>query len=162
MAELAQLPQQDRFMLRGASCLDFGLGLPSMPCRCAGEWALWLGPDEWLLLAEQGCGGDLLARIDRAAEGRPYALVDVSHRQLGLMLSGEGAADILSGAVPLNLAEAAFPAGMCTRTLCEKAEIVLWRHSAYRWRLEVQRSFAPYIWALLGAIAAADGIAFSG
>ena len=38
-----------------------------------------------------------------------------------------------------------FPVGMCTRTLFGKAEIVLWRMRADAWRIEVWRSFAPYV-----------------
>ena len=40
---------------------------------------------------------------------------------------------------------AAFPVGMCTRTLFGKAEIVLWRTAPRPFRIEVWRSFAPYV-----------------
>ena len=38
---------------------------------------------------------------------------------------------------------------MCTRTVFGKAEIVLWRTAAETFRIEVARSFAPYVWACL-------------
>ena len=39
--------------------------------------------------------------------------------------------------------------GMCTRTLLAKAEIVLWRTGEEEFRIEVARSFAPYVVAFL-------------
>ncbi|HET6183348.1 MAG TPA: sarcosine oxidase subunit gamma family protein [Acetobacteraceae bacterium] len=159
MAELAAVPPTGRLVLRGMECLAFGLGLPAEPCRAEGDWALWLGPDEWLLL---GAVDALRRRVHDAALGRPFALVDVSHRQVGFVLRGADADALLNGAVPLDLSVAAFPPGMCTRTLFEKAEIVLWRQGAATWRIEVQRSFAPYVQSLLIAIARADCIALLG
>ena len=38
---------------------------------------------------------------------------------------------------------------MCTRTLLCKAEIVLWRIAAEVFRLDVPRSWLPYVWACL-------------
>jgi sarcosine oxidase subunit gamma len=38
---------------------------------------------------------------------------------------------------------------MCTRTLFAKAEIVLWRTRPDMFRIEVWRSFAPYVQGLL-------------
>jgi sarcosine oxidase, subunit gamma len=157
VTEVLELPPQDRFILRGVMCLEFGLGLPATPCRAAGEWALWLGPDEWLLLAEAGAGAALQTRIGEAAAGRAYALVDVSHREIALQVTGADAADILNGGVPLDLSEEAFPVGMCTRTVCDKAEILLWRRAVDSWRIEVAQSYAGYVQALLRAIAACEG-----
>ncbi len=148
MAELVDVPPVPRFIVRGNGG---ALGLPDEPCRSAGDWALWLGPDEWLLLDP----GERLAAADGCVS------VDVSHRQIGLELRGADAATLLNGAVALDLSEHAFPVGMCTRTLFEKAEIVLWRRGSETWRIEVARSYAPYVRTLLAATAAADGIALS-
>ena len=38
---------------------------------------------------------------------------------------------------------------MCTRTVFGKAEVMLWRTAADTFRIEVARSFAPYVWARL-------------
>jgi sarcosine oxidase, subunit gamma len=157
MAEVVALPPQDRFILRGAACPEFGLGLPAGPCRAAGDWALWLGPDEWLLLADRGTGATLRARIGEAAAGRVYALVDVSHREVAMQITGGDAANVLNGSVPLDLSEKAFPVGMCTRTVCGKAEIILWRRGVDSWRIYVARTYAGYVRGLLDAVAACDG-----
>lgn len=81
----------------------------------------------------------------------PHSLVDISHRQTGIAVSGT-AAGMLNAGCPLDLDLAAFPAGMCTRTLFMKAEIVLWRTDAERFHLEVWRSFAPYVWEMLTVV----------
>jgi len=100
--------------------------------------ALWLGPDEWLLLAPVSAAMDPIT--DDAA-----SVVDVGHRQVGLCVEGAGAADVLNAGCPLDLRLAAFGVGMCTRTILGKAEIVLWRQGPGRFHVEVARSFAAYV-----------------
>jgi len=107
--------------------------------------ALRLGPDEFLLLLPEG-----EAPVLDVAE--PYSLVDISHRQTGIVLEGPAAADMLNAGCPLDLDERAFPVGMATRTLFMKADIVLWRVAAQKFHIEVWRSFAPYVWSLLEVV----------
>ena len=49
----------------------------------------------------------------------------------------------------LDLDLAAYPVGMCSRTLFAKAEIVLWRTGENVFHIEVWRSFADYLWRYL-------------
>lgn len=145
---LRPAPDLARLALRGdASALGvaFSLALPTQPCRAAeanGRSALWLGPDEWLLLASPGT---LVPTISVPGA----AVVDVGHRQVGLILDGPSATDALAAGCPLDLHPTAFPVGMCTRTVFGKAEIVLWRQDTARFHVEVWRSFAAYVHALL-------------
>ena len=127
--------------------LAFGVALSDSPleARVAGERAaLWLGPDEWLLLA---AGEDvaLATSIEAGLGGEPGCVIDVSHRQVGIAVAGAGAALALNAGCPLDLAEAAFPVGMCTRTVLAKADVVLWRRAPDRFHVECWRSFAPYV-----------------
>ena len=55
----------------------------------------------------------------------------------------------LNAGCPLDLGLKAFPVGMATRTLFDKAEIVLWRRAQETFQVEVWRSFAPYLVAAL-------------
>jgi sarcosine oxidase subunit gamma len=71
--------------------------------------------------------------------------VDVSHRQISLLVHGPHSALLLASGCPLDLDTRAFPVGMCTRTMLAKAEVVLWRTAAEEFHLEVWRSFAPYV-----------------
>jgi len=154
-------PLAARWMLRGGPEVSltvggvFGAPPPLEPLRAAVEGAraaLWLGPDEWLLIAEDGAP-ELGGALEAALAGFPHALVDVSHRQCAIELSRPGAARLLNAGVPLDLDPEAFPVGMVARTLLLKAEITLWRREAERFRLEVARSFAPYVAAVLTASA---------
>ena len=92
-------------------------------------------------------------RLERALAGAPHALVDISHRQFALEISGPHASAILNGACPLDLDPSEFPIGMCTRTVFAKADIVLWRTRADAFHVEVWRSFAGYVSGLLAEIA---------
>jgi sarcosine oxidase subunit gamma len=155
--EIAKSRALDRLVLRGSG--PFVIELPMRPLRSAaieGGNALWLGPDEWLILAGEGDGAGIAARL--AAGMAPMSLVDVSHRDVGFDIAGGDAATLLNGAVPLDLTPGAFPPGMCTRTLCEKAEVVLWRRAAADWHIEVARSLAGYVCDLLAVISQAEGI----
>jgi len=107
--------------------------------------ALWLGPDEWLLLAPEAQGAELAERLAAALAGLPHSLVDVGHRQSGCELRGPQAATLLAAGCPLDLDASAFPVGMCTRTVLAKAEVVLWRTATEMFRLEVARSFVAYV-----------------
>ena len=87
--------------------------------------------------------------MQQAAEGKPNSLVDASHRQVGIEVSGRDAAAALNAGCPLDLDPAVFPMGTCTRTVLGKSEIVLWRTAPTTFHVEVWRSFAPYVWQLL-------------
>lgn len=148
------LPLATRLLLRAKSDVMSiavsALGLPFAETACravskSARSALWLGPDERLLLAPQGAFSEVFELLRAALAGRPHSLVDVSHRQCALEVSGPQAGLLLNCGCPLDFDPAAFPVGMCTRTVLGKAEIVLWRTAEHRFHLEVWRSFAPYV-----------------
>jgi sarcosine oxidase, subunit gamma len=150
--QLTDLPPCTRLILRGraaaveAATAPLSFALPVQPCRTvtAGDRsALWLGPDEWLILAASS--DTVAAGLAQAMRGLAHALVDVGHRQCAIELSGGTAADVLNAGCPLDLDAAAFPVGMCTRTVLAKSEIVLWRTAVGTFRIEIVRSFVPYI-----------------
>lgn len=151
---LHPLPPASRLVLRGspqvlAAAAD-ALGLPrsESPCRAVRNGdrvALWLGPDERLLLAPADAGQEIQGFLQRALAGMPHSLVEVSHAQVAFELGGPHAAVALNIGCPLDLDAAAFPVDMCTRTVFAKAQIVLWRRGPETFRVETARSFAPYV-----------------
>ncbi|HEX4153752.1 MAG TPA: sarcosine oxidase subunit gamma family protein [Steroidobacteraceae bacterium] len=182
MAELAQrrppavastgylkvLPPGGRWILhadaraRGLLAPVWGAGCSEEACRATVSGAratLWLGPDEYLLLdlgtdvSDHDAHASTAQSLEHALAGAPHALVDVSHRQFAVEVTGPHAAMILSAACPLDLDSRVFPVGMCTRTVLAKADIVLWRTAPATFHLEAWRSFAPYVSDLLGEIA---------
>jgi sarcosine oxidase, subunit gamma len=158
---LSEAPPAARFILRGGEAVRLACGMvfgAEPPSRLgsagegAGRAALWLGPDEWLLIADGGEAAAIGDTLESVLEGTAHSLVDVSHRQIGLIASGPAAARVLNAGCPLDLDPHAFPVGFATRSLFEKVEIVLWRRAETTFHVEVWRSFAPY---LVGSLAEA-------
>lgn len=159
---LRSLPASAKFVFRGnadaqaAAGQGLGLALPMIACRAAVSGtrvALWLGPDEFLLLVPENEGTAVAANLAAALGVLPHSLVDVSHRQVTLELGGPHAEWLLGAQCPLPLDLRDFPVGMCTRTVFAKAEVVLWRNASQTFRLEVARSFTQYVVDLLLEIA---------
>ncbi len=159
---LSEAPPAARFILRGAEAvrvacgMAFGADLPSQ-LGVASERdkraALWLGPDEWLLIADGADAAEIGAMLELVLDGTAHSLVDVSHRQIGLLASGPAAARVLNAGCPLDLDPRAFPVGFATRTLFDKVEIVLWRRAETSFHVEIWRSFAPHLAASLAEAA---------
>lgn len=130
--------------LSGALEID----LPRAPLSSAmkdGRYAFWLGPDEWLVINEYG--DDLMSRLQGIET--PFSAVDVSHRNVAVMVDGPGAAAAINAACPQDLRLSGFPVGKVVRTVLGKAEIVLFRKEENTFRVECWRSFAPYVFGLL-------------
>jgi sarcosine oxidase subunit gamma len=151
---LAEAPPAARFILRGAEAVRVACGMvfgPEPPSRLGsagkseGRSALWLGPDEWLLIADNADAAGIGGVLESVLEGTAHSLVDVSHRQIGLIASGPAAARVLNAGCPLDLDPRAFPVDFATRTLFDKVEIVLWRRAETTFHIEVWRSFAPHL-----------------
>ena len=135
-ATIALAPTARRFSLRTRA----PEGLPEAiltAAAYAGGTALKLGPDEWLLV--------LPADAAAPGIGGVHSLVEVSERNCAFEIGGAGAQALIQTGCPLDLAPAAFPVGKVTRTVFETVEIVLWRQSADRFRVEVWKSFAPWL-----------------
>jgi sarcosine oxidase, subunit gamma len=151
-----------RFIFRGdapaakACGTAMALPLPLEACRATaggGMAALWLGPDEWLLLTPDGTEAALRKSFEHILKVHPHSMVDVSHRQIGLIVSGPDAEQLLASSCLLDLDSGGFPVGMCTRTIFGKAEIILWRTGQTTFHIEVWRSFADYVAGLLAEAA---------
>ncbi|MBB2201437.1 sarcosine oxidase subunit gamma [Gluconacetobacter tumulisoli] len=155
---LATAADRRRFVLQARpGTLDAAaraLGLAEAPAMLAtasggAVTALRLGPQEILLLLDPAGAGDSLAALRTGLDAVAHSLVEVSDRQVGLDLSGALVEPALASLTSIDVALPAFPVGMATRTLLGKADGVLWRTGPEQFRLEIWRSFAPYISGLL-------------
>lgn len=132
-----------------------GVKLPTAPKTSAsdkagGRAALWLGPDEWLVI--DTAGGDPLADC---AKAKPlHSAVDISHRNTAIIVEGIGAEATLAAGCPQDLSVAAFPVGACTRTVLGKIEVAIWRMAQSTFRVECWRSFSTYAFDFLEEAAA--------
>lgn len=156
--KLAVLPSAERILLRApaasvnALSKALGVKLPSKPKTSSSEGsrvALWLGPDEWLVVDEGG--GDPLA--DCAKVEALHSAVGISHRNVAISVTGTAAAATVNAGCPQDLSLAAFPVGACSRTVLGKVEIVLLRTAEDAFRVECWRSFSDYAWTFLNEAA---------
>lgn len=142
---------------RGAMAEALGIALPERPKTSAsgdGLAALWLGPDEWLLVAD-AASGRTAAGLVAAAEGATpdQSAVDVSDRFVAVAVEGMAAEAVLAAGCPQDLRLRTFPVGAASRTLLAKAEVILWRRGETRFEVFLARSFADYGWLFLAEAA---------
>jgi sarcosine oxidase subunit gamma len=155
---LAVLPPAERVSLRApaasvaALSKALGVTLPKAPKTSAatgGRTALWLGPDEWLVIDETG--KDPLA--DCAGVKALHSAVGISHRNVGISVAGPAAAATVNAGCPQDLSLAAFPVGAASRTVLGKVEIALLRTAEDTFRVECWRSFSDYVFTFLSEAA---------
>ncbi|ANT53489.1 sarcosine oxidase subunit gamma [Mesorhizobium amorphae] len=156
-------PPAERISLRApeaslaALSKALGVTLPTKPktsATKAGRTALWLGPDEWLIIDE--AGKDPLA--DCAKVAALHSAVGISHRNVAFSVTGPAAAAAINGGCPQDLSLEVFPVGAASRTILGKSEIVLLRSGPDAFRVECWRSFSDYVFTLLSE-AASDAAA---
>ncbi|WP_370967651.1 sarcosine oxidase subunit gamma [Amycolatopsis sp. cg9] len=125
---------------------DTLLGVP-LPGPCTytsgnGADLLWMGPDEYLVLAEPGRQAELEPALSRESA----AVVDVSAQRNVVRLTGAHAADVLAHGCSVDLA--ASPPGTCVQTLLARTGIVLMvREDGFT--ILVRQSFSDYFHAWL-------------
>ncbi|MCB1549012.1 MAG: sarcosine oxidase subunit gamma [Hyphomicrobiaceae bacterium] len=129
-----------------------GLTLPSEPCRVAREGqrrALWLGPDEWLVVAPGDDAGRLIGALEQALAGRHAAVLDLSWTRTVLEISGPDAQDTLEAGCLLDLHRSVFAAGTVAGTILAKSQVYLERETAGDgadvFRIYVRASFAEHM-----------------
>jgi sarcosine oxidase subunit gamma len=155
---LAVLPPAHRISLRAPDgsvaglSKALGLSLPRKPKTSASEGsrsALWLGPDEWLVIDDGSKDPlDACAGIEAL-----HSAVGVSHRNVAIAGTGPGAAATINAGCPQDLSLAVFPVGACSRTILGKAEIVVLRTGEDAFRVECWRSFSDYVFTFLSEAA---------
>jgi len=134
----------------GAAASAFGVAFAPEPLRAVVDGTratLHLGPDEWWLFAPLPDLDTVRDALTAALDGTPHSLVDISDRQVGQILAGPRAAEVLAAFCPLDLDRT--PPGTATRTVLGKATILLWRIAPDVFHIETTRSFAPYVTTML-------------
>jgi sarcosine oxidase subunit gamma len=136
-----------------AAARAIGLALPLTPCTAsAGDavTALWLGPDEWLVVSDRHGPEALGDRLRAALAGLAVAVTDVSDARLIFRVSGPGTPDLLAQGCRLDLHPRAFAPGACAQTLLARVPVLLHR-PADEPDLDVYvgRSYADYLWSWL-------------
>ncbi len=106
--------------------------------------ALWLGPDEWLILGPPDEAARIAAELDGALDGLHRSVVDLSSNRSAFELTGPGRFELLSKGCPIDLHPLAWAAGRCAQTLLAKTQIVL-HERADSTGILVRTSFSTYL-----------------
>ena len=152
---LKPMPEFNRIALRvGSGQITainkiLAMTLPSKPKtsrKKGSRTALWLGPDEWLILDQTSSN---LGALPSKVTSRLGSAVDISHRNTAISVSGINAVNALNAGCPQDLSLEEFPVGACSRTVLGKLEIILLRIAPDEFHVECWRSFSDYVWKFL-------------
>lgn len=150
------LPFEGKFSLRcraanlPAVSKALGVDLPTKigDVAVSGERkAICLGPDEWTILCPEADRAPITQAGADIYESAIHSLVDVSFREIGLLIEGADAATLINTSCPRDLT--AIAVGRGTRTVFDSAQVVLLREGETAFRMYVWRSFYPHVRHLL-------------
>lgn len=137
----------DAFGAATAAILGCSLPLAANTWQKAhGTTALWLGPDEWLVVDETQDGTALAGRLDAGLQDVHRSVVDVSAARCVIEIGGLQARMVLAKGCSLDLHARSFRAPGCAQTLLAKARVLIQcREASAQLRLFVASSFADYL-----------------
>ena len=125
-----------------------GLPLPLHPNSATAHGsaaALWLGPDEWLLLTAPGNETLVADGIRGTCEGMFFAITNITDGQAIMRLSGPHARDVLAKGCSVDLHPRAFGPGRCAQTTVAKVGVTIRLvDESPMFDLILRRSFADY------------------
>jgi sarcosine oxidase subunit gamma len=116
---------------------------PNKSVAAGARVALWLGPDQWLILLPAADAGALA----RGLAGHAASVVDVSDLRAVFELAGPGARDVLRKGCAIDLHPRVFGPGDCALTALARVRVALCQvddRPAYR--ILIERSYAVYLW----------------
>lgn len=170
--QLEELAFYGHINLRGnpadAAFLDgvqrcLGISLPLEPNTAAEDdttAALWLAPDEWLLITEPGSEGECVRALREALQNQHIAVTEITDGQTILRLSGPHAIDVLRKGCGIDLHARSFRAGQCAQTHLEKVGVLIHKiDDSPVFHLIVRRSFSDFLAIWLQDAAAEYGLA---
>jgi len=149
--ELAFVAQID---VRVGPATAASLGFPTVPntATTTGDRdALWLAPDEWLVVGPAAAGA-IVDELARSLDGLHHSIVDVSANRVALELGGPSRHDLLASACPIDLHPRSWGGGRCAQSMFGAAQVLLHERDGMT-RLFVRPSFADYVVDLLLAAA---------
>jgi sarcosine oxidase subunit gamma len=122
-------------------------GLPLVPNTALGDdarGALWLGPDEWLLVGLPGTAAATIAELEDAFASTHHSVVDVSANRALFELRGADRLALLASGCGLDLDRAGgWAPGRCAQTLFARAPVLLQEREDAT-RVFVRPSLADY------------------
>jgi sarcosine oxidase, subunit gamma len=112
--------------------------------RAGAHTALWLGPDEWLVVSQDDAD-TLVEELCTAVGDTPSQIVDVSANRTLIELSGPSARGVLEKGCPADLHPRAFVDGTAIMTSLARVPVLLWKVDAELFRVLPRASLAQYV-----------------
>jgi sarcosine oxidase subunit gamma len=139
-------PNDAELMHGIAAALGFPLPIePNTVSSHRDKRALWLGPDEWLVVGPEGQQKALEQALRHSLNGAFGSIVDVSANRTVLEIRGVRARELLAYGVPIDLDRRAFGADRCAQTLLAKAQVIVERRGDSAFNVYPRPSFARYV-----------------
>lgn len=133
-----------------------GVSLPTAACSASetrkGLQMLWMGPDEWLVVAPSEDNTNYGDKLRSALKGLHIAIVDVSESRTVIRIGGDCATAVLNKGCPVDLHPRSFGPGQVVNTLLARAHVIIHcreggpNDPSPCFDVYVHRSFAEYLW----------------
>lgn len=124
--------------------------------------ALWLGPNEWLIIGAPGREAHIAGRLRAGLAGMHVAVTDVSEARTTITIAGPRARDLLSKGTPLDVHPRVFGLGQCAQTGLAKANVILRQvDEVPTFEVIVLNSFSDYLFTWLERAGAEFGVAIA-
>jgi len=143
-------PADREFMTAVGRVLD--LVLPTEPCTSIRQnevSALWIGPNQWLIISAREKSADLMVHLNEALASLHASVTDVSAGRVAFRLAGPNAVDVLAKGCPLDLHPSVVKPGYVAGSVLGKITTLVHLVDHGVIDLYVGRSFADYLWTWL-------------
>lgn len=164
-AAITRLESRALINLRGSADAQaafsqaLGCVIPAQPNTVSGSELfdiLWLGPDEWLIVAAQAEEPRLQARLSDAATGLFAAVTPVSDQYAMFAINGPEAREIMVQGCGIDLHPGRFRPGQCARCgFARTKAIVQMLDASPVYRLFIESTYAHYMQQWFAAAAGA-------
>lgn len=135
------------------------IALPTVPCASATSptgslSALWLGPDEWMLVCDMGAEVSLENKLKVGLNGQHFQICNVTDYYVCIDITGHQTREILMNMTTLDMHKRSFVPGQVKGTILGHANAFIWQlhtdtGAAETFRLIVRSSMADYVWCLV-------------
>ncbi len=135
------------------------IALPTVACASSASStgslsALWLGPDEWMLICDMGAEVPLENKLLAGLAGHHFQLCNVTDYYVCIDITGHQTREILMNLTTLDMHNRSFVPGQVKGTLLGHANVFIWQlhtdtGAAETFRLIVRSSMADYVWCLV-------------
>ena len=150
MIDLRGLATDRKFMTAAKEVLGFDLPKAPRTSHSFGDVkALWLSPDQWLILCARENAPTLTAALGKALGGIHSLAVDVSDMRTIIRLEGEGSREVMMKSTSLDFTDEDFAPGYVRRVRFAEIAALFNIVEANVIDVYVFRSYANYAWDFL-------------